>query len=217
MRRPQLVLMGRASGAFGLKGELRVWSYAQDPQVFVHSRTIFVGPNQESARPLTVLSVKSGGGRVLLRTREIKSREEADLLKGSGVFIERKTLAPLEQGEYYWADIKNAEVRTKQGLQLGRIKRVQNAGAHDLWVVRDDKGKEAVIPVIEGVVLEINTPPGYITVDTPEGLLEAQGWDEPVEAGKSAPAKRPKRDKKERARTKKEAASEKPAGEDHDL
>ena len=221
MRPPQLVLMGRASGAFGLKGELRVWSYAQDPQVFVHSGTIYVGPNQESVRPLTVLSMRSSGGRVLLRSRELKSREDAELLKGAAVYIEREALAPLEQGEYYWSDIKNAEVITKDGLKLGRIIKVQNAGAHDLWTVQDDKGREAVIPVIEGVVLEMDTPPRYITLDLPEGLLEAQGWYEPEEAGKAAPAKRPKgeKTKKSRATGEEKAVSGKQAveSEDHDL
>ena len=219
MRRPQLVLMGRASGAFGLKGELRVWSYAQDPQVFVRSGTIYVGPNQESARPLTVVSLRSSGGRVLLRIREIKSREDAESLKGCGVFIQREAFGPLEEDEYYWSDIKNAQVMTKDGLRLGRIKQVQDSGAHDLWTVQDDKGREAVIPVIEGVVVAMDTPPGYITVDLPEGLLEAQEWDEPAEAGNAAAVKRPKRGKGERSPAGKEAdrKNQAPKGEDHDI
>lgn len=183
MDRPRLVLMGRAAGAFGLKGEVRVFSHAQDPEVFIRAGKILVGPNPESARPYTPLSIRPHGGRLLLRLKEINGREEAQRLAGAWVYVDRRALAPLEDGEYYWFQVKGAKVHTPEGRLLGRIQSVMDAGAHDLWVVVSPEGREAVLPVVEGVVLEMDIPGGEMIVQPPEGLLEAQGW--PAEEAKA--------------------------------
>jgi len=112
-----------------------------------------------------------------LRTREIGAREEAERLKGSWLFVKREALAPLEDGEYYWFEIKKALVCTEEGRSLGRVKQVWDSGAHDLLLVQDEKGREVLIPVIEEVVLALDTSLKRITVRLPEGLLEAQEWD----------------------------------------
>jgi len=71
-----------------------------------------------------------------------------------------------------------ALVRTRQGQVLGKVEKVGNVGAHDLLLVKAQDGKEALIPVIEDVVQEIDAAGGLVVVDLPEGLLEAQGWPE---------------------------------------
>jgi hypothetical protein len=68
-----------------------------------------------------------------------------------------------------------------QGNELGRVKEITYLGAHDLLLVKAGDGKEAMIPVVEGVVLAIAADQSLITVDPPPGLLEAQGWS--AEAG----------------------------------
>ncbi len=178
MARPRLVVMGRAAGAFGLKGELRVTSFARDPGVFLRAGQCFIGPNPERTRPLTVVGVREHGGKVLLRTREITVREEAAELKGMWVFLRREDLDPLEEGEYYWFELKGLEVVSSGGRVFGRVKALMEAGAHDILVVEGEGGKELLIPVVEGVVEDIDVKGGQIRVNPPEGLLEAQGWEE---------------------------------------
>lgn len=173
---PGLVLMGRVSGAFGVRGEIKVFSFGRDPGAFVRGGLMFVGPNPESARPLTLAGVRSHGGRLLVTSPEVESREAAARLGGQWVYLREADLAPLGEDEYYWYQLENARVVDTAGNELGRVREITDLGAHDLLLVRAGDGKEALIPVVEGVVLAIRAEEGLITVDPPPGLLEAQGW-----------------------------------------
>jgi 16S rRNA processing protein RimM len=178
MSRPQLVLMGRAAGAFGVAGELKVFSHAEDPQVFLRAGTVYIGPNPESARAFILQSQRSHGGRLLFRLKELNRREDAQALGGQWVYVDAGVLPPPADDEYYWFQIKGARVETVSGLMLGRLEAVLDHGAHELWQVKGDKGREAILPVIDGVVREMDLENGRIVVEPPEGLLEAQGWSE---------------------------------------
>lgn len=176
MARPDLILMGRASGAFGLKGEIRVFSHGRDPEVFLRAGRLYLGPNPETARPLTLVSLREHGGRLLFTTREVADRTQAEAWAGAWVYVERAALGPLETDEYYWYQLVGAQVRDHQGRLLGRVAQVGELGGHDLLLVRAADGKEALIPMVEGVVQAMDLQQGLITVDLPPGLLESQGW-----------------------------------------
>ena len=178
MKRLDLVLMGRASGGFGTKGELRVFSFAEDDSIFTGAGKVYAGPNPESVRKLTPVSQRSHSGRLLLTTEELGTREDADALRGAWVYVERGALKPLEGDEYYWADIKGLEVRTTEGKILGKVASVSDNGAHELWLVRGGRGREALLPIINGAIRELDLEKGLAVLALPEGLLEAQGWEE---------------------------------------
>ncbi len=182
MARPDLILMGRASGAFGLKGEIRVFPHGRDPEVFLRAGRLYLGPNPEAARPLTLVSLREHGGRLLVTTKEVTDRTQAEAQAGAWVYLERSALEPLQEGEYYWYQLKGAVVVDQGGRELGRVAAVSDLGAHDLLLVRAADGKEALIPVVEGVIRHMDLAAGRITVELPPGLLEAQGWPEDAPA-----------------------------------
>ena len=179
MAGPDLVLMGRASGAFGLRGELRIFSFAQDDEVFARAETIFAGPDPAQARPLTVVSCRSRGKRLLLTTRELQSREEAQGLGGAWIYLPRTALPPPGEGEFYWFDLQGALVSTAGGVVLGRVKSLVDVGPYELLVVAGDQGREAMIPLTRQMVPVLDPEGGRVVVDPPQGLLESQGWPEP--------------------------------------
>jgi 16S rRNA processing protein RimM len=182
--------MGRAAGAFGVKGELKVLSYAEDPGVFSASGVFYAGPNPESARPYTLDSLRPHAGRLLFRVRELAYREAAQALAGQFVYLPRRALPGPEPDEYYWADLVGARVFTPEGRELGRVRAVADHGASELWEVRSPQGREALIPAVEGVVREMDLEAGRVVVAPPEGLLAAQGWpeeDQPEVAAPEAP------------------------------
>ena len=115
---------------------------------------------------------------MLFRLKELKSREDAQALGGQWVYVDAGILPPLPEDEYYWFQIKGTLVETVSGRKLGKLSAVLDHGAHELWLVKGDKGREAILPVIEGVVREMDLEGGRIIVEPPEGLLEAQGWPE---------------------------------------
>lgn len=181
MAGPDLVVMGRASGAFGLRGELKVFSFAKDPGILQRAGVLYAGPGPQDVRALTLLSLRPHGKRLLMRVSELTTREQAAELAGHWIYLPREALAPLEQGEYYWADLKGAAVSTTDGHLLGRVKSLLDSGAHDLLVVEGPQGRELLVPMIEGVISQMDIPAGRVVVDLPEGLLEAQDWPSPAD------------------------------------
>lgn len=178
MGRPDLVLMGRAAGAFGLKGEIKVTSFAEDPEVFLRAGEFYAGADAASARLYRLRSMRPHAGRLLFMVEGVASREQAAALGGAFVYLDAAVLRPPDEGEYYWHQARGAEVFLASGLRLGTIKGVMDGGGHDLWVVAGEQGREAVLPVVEGVVLSMDLAAGKVVVAPPEGLLEAQGWPE---------------------------------------
>ncbi len=178
MARPDLVLMGRAAGAFGLGGELKVSSFAEDPEVFTRAGIFYAGADPGSARRYRLAGVRPHAGRLLFKVEGITSREQAAALGGAFVYLDAAELEPAAEGEYYWHQARGAEVFLPSGLRLGSIRGVMDGGGHDLWVVAGEAGREAVLPVVETVVLDMDLKAGKVVVRPPEGLLEAQGWPE---------------------------------------
>ena len=178
MKRSDLVLMGRSSGGFGARGELKVFSFAEDDSIFSGAGKIYAGPNPESTRELTLVSQRPHGGRLLFRTGELASKEDADTLRGAWVYVDRAALKPLKGDEYYWADIKGIEVFDTEGRSLGKVATVSDNGAHELWLVKGGRGREALLPIIDGVIRELDLEKRRAVLALPEGLLEAQGWED---------------------------------------
>ncbi|MCB2225952.1 MAG: ribosome maturation factor RimM [Desulfarculaceae bacterium] len=178
MTQPGLILMGRAAGAFGVKGEVKLTSFARDDTVFLRAGLIFVGADPATARPLAITGARLHGGRLLLRLEGVESREDAAALGGAWVYLQREDLDPLGEDEYYWFQLTGAEVSTTGGRRLGTVASVFEAGAHDLLVVASPGKPELLIPVTAETVPVLDPEGGRVVVNPPEGLLEAQGWEE---------------------------------------
>lgn len=177
-----LVCMGRSSGAFGLKGELRVFPYTEDPETLINAGQVLLGADPQNVKPYKLQSIKVHGQRLLFRLDGVENREQADKLKGAFVYIPADALPPPGEDEYYWHQVVGVRVLLQDGSEIGLIKEVSNAGAHDLWLVKGPQGKEALIPVIDEVVLEMDLAQGRVVIEPQEGLLEAQGfWPDPDE------------------------------------
>ncbi len=176
MNPKDLVPMGRSAGAFGTKGEVKVYSFARQAEVFLRAERLWVGADPQAARPYRLVSLRPHAGRLLFSLEEVRTREEAQRLKGAWVFLLRTDLPPLEPDEYYWFQLKGVRVVTTGGRELGRIQQVNDYGASELWFTRDEQGREAIIPILEGVVHGMDLDAGLVVVEPPEGLLEAQGW-----------------------------------------
>ena len=178
MREPDLVLMGRAAGAFGIKGEVKLTSFARDDTIFARAGVIFAGPDPAGARPLTVREARRHGNRLLLTLAEVDDREQAAALGGAWVYVRRQDLDPLGEDEYYWFELVGAQVSTVSGEPLGKVASLFEAGAHDLLVVASPGKPDLLIPVTEETVPVLDPEQGRVVVDPPPGLLEAQGWEE---------------------------------------
>ena len=128
-----MILVARVAGAFGVRGEVRITTYTDDPLALASYRSLL---REDGSAGLTVLSARPAKGGVIARTKELADKEAADALRGLRLYVSRDALPPTEdEDEFYLADLIGMEVADTEGGRLGRIKAVDNFGADDLLEV----------------------------------------------------------------------------------
>jgi len=116
-----------------------------------------------------VKRVRGGSKYVILELDGVEDRDTAESLRGSDVLVEREVLEPLGEGLYYATDLIGLEVVDTAGRSLGRLREVFDNGAHEVYVVGEGDD-EILLPVIDGVVIEVDPEAGRVVVAPPEGL-----------------------------------------------
>jgi 16S rRNA processing protein RimM len=107
------------------------------------------------------------------RLSDVRTREEADGLRGMRLFAERDRLPDLPDDEFYHADLIGLEVFDTGGVALGRVKAVLNHGASDLLeLVQPGQSGAVLLPFTRAIVPTVDLAAGRIIADPPEGLIE---------------------------------------------
>ncbi|MCI8470918.1 MAG: 16S rRNA processing protein RimM [Clostridia bacterium] len=97
--------------------------------------------------------------------------EEAEALRQSYLLVDREKEEPLEEGVYYIVDLLGLEVYTDEGQLLGRVDDIFNTGSNDIYVVKNELGKQILLPGIPDVLKNVNLEEGKITVHLIKGLM----------------------------------------------
>ena len=154
------IALAAVAGAHGVKGELRLKLFSDSIDSLSRHPMVFVGGVER--RLLSIRDAKSP----VARFEDIDDRSAAEALRGSLVEVERASLPPLEEGEYYHADIVGLPVADVAGNLVGTVTAVENYGAGDLLEIEDPDGKRSLIPFREGIA---DLRDGQVVVD-PEFL-----------------------------------------------
>lgn len=160
---PELVMMGRIIGLFGTRGWLKIHSFTRPRSNLFEYRDWWVGqPGQWRTYQLS--DHKVNGSTLLGVLAEITGREHAVALLKASIAIPRAALRQPSVGEYYWSDLLGAVVVNRDGVALGEIKRLVEAGDHDVMVVRG--AREYLIPFVAQIyVLSVDLGARRILVD----------------------------------------------------
>ncbi len=108
---------------------------------------------------------------LLLKFVGVDSRDRAEALRGSSLFVDETDLPHLQVGEFYHYQVIGLPIRTLTQEAIGTIAEVLTTPGHDVFVVRNGT-KEYLIPVVEEVVRTIAIEDRQVIIDPPEGLLE---------------------------------------------
>lgn len=85
--------------------------------------------------------------------------------------MDREKEEPLEEGIYYIVDLLGLEVYTDEGQLLGKVDDIFNTGSNDIYVVKDELGKQILLPGIPDVLKNVDLEKGKITVHLINGLM----------------------------------------------
>ena len=167
--RDAIVVMGEVLGPYGIKGWLRVRSYAAAPEALLSYPTWWLKP----ARAAAWSEVRRQDGRVhsgalVVALDGVGTREAALAMKGSEVGVPRVALPAAAEGEYYWDDLTGLRVLNRAGVLLGEVRGIAQHGAHPLLRVArpsESPGPERLIPFVAAIIDRVDVDAGRIEVD----------------------------------------------------
>lgn len=161
--------IGQIVNTFGIKGMVKIYPYTENVERFEKLKKVNL-VNKNTKKEYEIEEVKYHKNMVLVKFKGIDTPEEAENLRNFYVQIERKDATPLEEGSYYIADLIGLEVYTDEGEKLGILEDIFNTGSNDVYVVKDNDGKQILLPGIDEVIKEINLEEGKILVHMLKGL-----------------------------------------------
>ena len=146
MSKTDRIALAAVAGAHGVKGEVRLKLFTDSAASLGRHERVFVGGVDRELE-----SVRDASSGAVARFSGVADRSAAEKLRGSLIEVERSALPPLEEGEYYHADLVGTACVDRHGAQVGRVAGVENFGAGDLLEVETLDGRRSLIPFKPGV------------------------------------------------------------------
>jgi 16S rRNA processing protein RimM len=164
------VCVGAIAGAFGVRGEVRLKSFCADPAAIADYAPLTDEAGTRHFEVTITGQIKNG---LSARLSGVRTKEEADALRGVTLFTARDRLPDPGEDEYYHADLIGLRVLDTGGSELGRVSAVLNHGAADLLEIQGPGLKTPVLlPFTRAAVPTVDIAGGRIVADPPEGLFD---------------------------------------------
>lgn len=166
---PRFLVIGRVERPHGVRGEMRVTPYTDQPERFTWLETVYVGENEY--RPVAVEAARFHQGIVLLKLAGYDDRNAAESLRQEWLHVPEEEGIPLEEGEYYLYQLIGLQVYSDEEEHLGELTEVLETKANLVYVIHGLRG-EILLPETEEVIQEIDIEAGRITVHLLPGLID---------------------------------------------
>ncbi len=158
---PKRIALAAVAGAHGIKGEVRLKLFAESVANLKAHASVYVGGELYRIREL-----RDASKTAIARLDGVHDRTAAEALRGQLVEIDRAALPPLEDGEYYHADLVGLPCVGFSGEPIGAVAAIENFGAGDLIEVLLANGKRSLIPFRDPIALlgddKITLDPDYL-------------------------------------------------------
>ena len=162
--------IGQIVNTFGIKGMVKVKPFTDDIKRFDKLKKVYI-ENKNGRKEYEIEEIKYHKEMVLIKFKGIEKPEDANLLRESYLMVNRADEEPLEEGTYYIVDMIGLEVETEEGEKLGNLVDIFNTGSNDIYVVKNELGKQILLPAIKDVIKKIDMEKRKITVHLIPGLM----------------------------------------------
>lgn len=162
----RFVLIGRITSPHGVKGAVKVESFAEEPRDIVE-----YGPLTTESGEMLELSVQGGHGHKLIcMVAGVADRDAADSLRLTNLYVDRTLLPEPDVGQFYMNDLIGLEVKVNS-QPMGVVASLQNYGASDLLNVEMPDGKTLLLPFTDDFIETVDVDGGLVEMLLPDGLL----------------------------------------------
>lgn len=152
----------------GVHGEIIMDLHTDFPERMKKGRKIYVGDDH---KPMTFENVRTHAGGLLVKFKGVDTSDAAGLYRNQWVFIREKDAPALPEGQYYQHELLGLNVIDEKDESLGKVVDIIETGANDVYIVRDDSGREILLPAIPAVILDLQPARGFVRVHLLDGLV----------------------------------------------
>ena len=165
----QYLELGQIVNVKGLRGEVKVNSFSEDSKRFEKISDVIL-KLKDKQEIYKIEAVGYHKNQVIIKFKGVNTIEEAEKLRNAMILIDREVLGELPEGVYYIADLIGLDVYTESEEYLGKVDDIYNTGSNDIYVVKDELGKQNLLPGIYEVIKKIDLENAKIIVNLIEGL-----------------------------------------------
>jgi 16S rRNA processing protein RimM len=163
------LVMGKVGAPWGVKGWVKLVSYTDPPENLLEYRHfVLTGARgaEQGQIDIEIDAVRPQGQGLVGHIKGCDTPERSGLYTGGELWVAKDALPDLEEGEgYYWHQLEQLTVKTLDGTVLGKVRQLMATGANDVLVIRDEQGKERLLPYVPQVVRTVDLDSGVIEVD----------------------------------------------------
>ena len=164
---PVYLTVGFLRRPHGVQGEIIMDLHTDFPDRMRRGRKLLVGENHQ---PMTLTSVRPHQNGLLVKFKGIETPEAAGAFRNHWVYIQTTDAPPLPEGQVYQHELFGFQVLDEDGNLLGELTEILETGANDVYVVRDESGREILLPAIPSVILDLDPGRRLMRVHLLEGL-----------------------------------------------
>ena len=165
-----LLQVGVITSTHGIRGEVKVFPTTDDPRRFKGLKKVTLDTGKER-KELHIQGVKFFKQFVILKFEGIDNINDVEKYKRCPLLVTREDAVPLEEDEYFIADMIGMEVATEDGEAFGTLKDVIGTGANDVYVVESLRYGDVLIPAIKECILSVDIEEKKMKVHLMEGLI----------------------------------------------
>ena len=164
----KLLEVGKIVSVFGIKGEVKVQPWCDTPQFMCDFDTLYY----KSATPVVVERSRVQKNMVVMKIKGTDTVEDAQKLRNRVLYIDRDDVE-LDEGCYFVQDLIGLTViESKDGKVYGKISDVSETGANDVYHIKDEDGREYLIPAIPDVIDSVDIEGGVMKITALDGLFD---------------------------------------------
>lgn len=166
----QLMEIGQIVNTYGIKGFVKVMPFTDNINRFEDLDSIYL-QTKKGLETFEIEEVKYSKNMVLLKLKGIDDINVAENYRNCYLKIDRKDAVELPEDTYFIVDLLDMEVETEEGETLGKISDVYPTGSNDIYVVKNEEGKQILLPAISQVVKTVDIQNKKMIVHLLNGLI----------------------------------------------
>lgn len=166
---PVYLAIGFLRRPHGVTGEIIMDLHTDFPDRIKTGRKVYVGEKYDS---VTIDGVRQHGNGLLVRIKGFDTPETVGRFRNQWVYVQSKDVPPLPEGQHYKYELIDLEVMDDEGNKLGVLVEIIETGANDVYIIRNETGKEILLPAIPPVILNVDMEARLMKVHLLDGLID---------------------------------------------